>query len=84
MKFNIKIVIFFLVILIFMIILRYMYIYLKVDSCLDHGFTWNYVKNECIERNLTIEEIKCYSQHCSWIKDKCECVRNFNFSPISK
>ena len=71
---KLKIIIVFVVIFILILTARSIYIFFKVDSCLDHGFVWDSIKNKCIDENLTIEGIKCYSEHGSWIKDKKQCI----------
>jgi len=52
------------------------YIFFKIDSCLDKGDVWNYPKSICIsDDNLSIDAIKCLSIKKTWDKEKQVCEK---------
>ena len=50
------------------------YKFLLIDNCLDSGNVWDYIKNICIEDNLSIQKIKCFSKRGSWDKGENICI----------
>ncbi len=52
------------------------FIFFKIDSCLDQGGAWDYPKNICIsDDNISLNEIKCLSERGTWNSNMEICVR---------
>jgi len=49
-------------------------IFFKIDSCIDRGGAWDYVKNICNnDMNSSIKEIQCLSKRGTYDKETRTC-----------
>ena len=49
----------------------------KIDSCLDKGYCWDYIRNRCEEKDQGFcvkNEKNCTDRHGKWLEDKKYCV----------
>lgn len=73
-------IIFFSIIIVILIILALMLfksIYNSdIDSCLDKGYCWDYIRNRCEEKDQGFcvkNEQDCIGRHGKWLNDKNYC-----------
>lgn len=56
-----------LIILIALYLIYEIILFIKIDICLDRGGAWNYPKGFCVlDNNISINEIKCFSEKGNW------------------
>lgn len=48
-----------------------------IDSCLDRGYCWDYIRNRCEEKDQGFcvrDEQDCKDRHGKWLYDKKYCL----------
>ena len=48
----------------------------NIDSCLDKGYCWDYIRNQCEEKDQGFcvkNEQDCIDRHGKWLADKKYC-----------
>ena len=49
----------------------------NIDSCLDKGYCWDYIRNRCEEKDQGFcvkSEQECKDKHGKWLYDKKYCL----------
>lgn len=53
----------------------------QVDTCLDHGYCWDYIRNRCeeIDQGFCVKNgLDCNDKGGKWNSEKQYCKFNFN------
>ena len=51
----------------------------NIDSCLDRGYCWDYIRNRCEEKEqgFCVRDVQdCTDRHGKWLENKKYCLLN--------